>query len=864
MLKQVSRIKICALGMSIALWITSIPASVQAGQIFFPAPSSLVDIGPASHPIVLKGIKIDPAQPLRLQFMCDAGNGPVSDAFNKESERLVKYFLAGLTVPQKDLWVNLSPYERDRVIPPAFGSTELGRDLLAQDYVLKQITASLIYPEGKTGRKFWEQVYAAAHKAGLSHVPVNAFHKVWIVPDKAVVYENPAAGTAYIVNSRLKVMLEEDYMARDKSQSPAGDVSASQALRDVVLPVLAEEINAGEHFAFLRQAYHSLILAAWYKKKMTQSILAQTYVDQNKVQGTETADTAITIAHVYDRYVEAFKKGVYNLIKEEPDPIRHVPVPRKYFSGGMHFGENLDQAMIIVQTMSPGQIAREGLMAIHVDMQTAGLTQAHEQWAAYIKEKKWEEYEDLLNQVPNDIQDVLMSDRSLQLVILAHLDAGRGDIKSIQLFNPGKEVAGLKGKALEQMIHEHMGYAFADIDMAKEAYERGEKIVFGITDAEINDGTGALRYIANNRQYYVPLEDGTWLGFKGTGNFGSPHNAYSFRESGDDYYGLFIASEMGHTFDVVEQGLRSDAFIEPIGFTPLHHVPEVDGSKRVDIKSIDPKMPETFILVSRALSPHRVVELPKLLKANGFNALRNQLEKVLNKRLSFGQIILRTMEQMGRAEAYKVNHGLKHKTYHEQDIILGGQIADISELVKGIWDLNYYEVQLIMKYIVDFLNEHHEELRGADEWKELYTSEEGPEIIVRIFFENFLRDLSDEKIASMHEWLLKYFMVNIGNEDLSYRLERWINAERVRRAQGRVDPAQIPALDKDLKTGGIDLRAASDTFKTDGPWDSNFLKNQEIVDALRRTPGLKPIIVRVSPISDPAAWISVNSAASIP
>ena len=59
-----------------------------------------------------------------------------------------------LTIPEKDLWVNLSPYEKDRVIPKSFGLTEMGRDLLAEDYMLKQITASLIYPEDETGKKF--------------------------------------------------------------------------------------------------------------------------------------------------------------------------------------------------------------------------------------------------------------------------------------------------------------------------------------------------------------------------------------------------------------------------------------------------------------------------------------------------------------------------------------------------------------------------------------------------------------------------------------------------------------------------------------------------------------------------------------
>ena len=99
-----------------------------------------------------------------------------------------------------------SPYEKDRIIPQSFGLTEMGRDLLAEDYMLKQITASLIYPEGEIGKKFWKRIYEeAAKKFGTTNIPVNTFNKVWIVPEKAVVYENAKAGTAYVVEAKLKV-----------------------------------------------------------------------------------------------------------------------------------------------------------------------------------------------------------------------------------------------------------------------------------------------------------------------------------------------------------------------------------------------------------------------------------------------------------------------------------------------------------------------------------------------------------------------------------------------------------------------------------------------------------------------------------
>ena len=146
-----------------------------------------------------------------LVDLMDHGIGPAFDTADRG------HFLASLTVPEKDLWVNLSPYEKDRIVPESFGQTAMGRDLLAEDYMLKQITASLIYPEDKIGKKFWERMYeAAVKKWGTTNIPVNTFNKVWIVPEKAVVYENAQAGTAYVVEAKLKVMLEQDYLSMSK------------------------------------------------------------------------------------------------------------------------------------------------------------------------------------------------------------------------------------------------------------------------------------------------------------------------------------------------------------------------------------------------------------------------------------------------------------------------------------------------------------------------------------------------------------------------------------------------------------------------------------------------------------------------
>jgi len=268
-----------------------------------------------------------------------------SNELKTESIRLIKYFLAALTVPEKELWVNLSPYEKDRIVSDAFGLTEMGKDLLAQDYLLKQITASIIYPEDEIGKKFWKKVYDKAfERYGTSDIPIDTFNKVWIVPDKAVVYENAEAGTAYVVKSHLKVMLESDYLALEKNSDRTGSRAsdarsnetqelAKTVVREIVIPELEKEVNDGKNFATLRQVYQSLILATWFKKKITGSLLSTVYVDQKKVAGVKVDDPEIS-KEIWAQYVKAFKKGAYNYIKEEYDPKTQEIIPRKYFSGG--------------------------------------------------------------------------------------------------------------------------------------------------------------------------------------------------------------------------------------------------------------------------------------------------------------------------------------------------------------------------------------------------------------------------------------------------------------------------------------------------------------------------------------------------
>lgn len=309
-------------------------------------------------PPTLKAIHVDPQTPLKINFIIDGADQETVS--QKDVKRLIQYFLAALTTPEKEIWVNLSPYEKNRIIALQFGETSAGRELLSQDNLLKQLASSLTYPESETGKQFWDKVYKKAYELyGTTEVPIDTFQRVWIMPEKAVVYEYE--GTAFVTESRLKVLLEDDYLAlKNNNYSPAKiqganypntpvrslpEKEASKVnrlsatiTRQIILPEIEKEINTGKNFVPLRQIFHALILATWFKKKLRQHILSRVYVDRKKVKGI-VDDSDQTADRIYQKYIRVLKEGVYNYVREDFDASTLSVIPRQYFSGGFSIGD---------------------------------------------------------------------------------------------------------------------------------------------------------------------------------------------------------------------------------------------------------------------------------------------------------------------------------------------------------------------------------------------------------------------------------------------------------------------------------------------------------------------------------------------
>lgn len=147
-----------------------------------------------------------------------------------------------------------------------------------------------------------------------------------------------------IGDTKLKVMAEEDYVALQKADNReqktegkhlTSDIChlTSEVMKEIILPEIERDINSGENFAKLRQMYNSFVLAIWFKEKLKESLFKY-YFDSEKTDGIDLADKNIK-EKVYNQYLKAYAKGVYNYIKSDYDITSRKHLKRKYYSGGI-------------------------------------------------------------------------------------------------------------------------------------------------------------------------------------------------------------------------------------------------------------------------------------------------------------------------------------------------------------------------------------------------------------------------------------------------------------------------------------------------------------------------------------------------
>ena len=356
------------------------------------------------EPPCFKGLQLDPEDPFNFKFILDRGTETPARIDREQYEILLGYFTSALTIKDENWWVNLSAYESNRMIPPELAGTLLGFELLRFDVLLKQFTGSLVSPDTQTGQQFWRAVLEEMAQRGIPFdSPIETFQKVWITPEKAIVYEHDPAKpntepedptsskkeiswlvpdeklfAAYVTETELKVQTEWDHFAaKHQSASCTSEFVAAIYMREfnrIVVPVLHQEVNKNQRFSVLRQIYHALILATWFKQHFGGKPEFKSIIDSNNTKSVRASisevrslnmpsspkpvgcehsvaarkEQAIPVDHVnpcddgfrieenrffYNQYIQLFRKGLSRCVRTIE--IQGQPRTRQYFCGAI-------------------------------------------------------------------------------------------------------------------------------------------------------------------------------------------------------------------------------------------------------------------------------------------------------------------------------------------------------------------------------------------------------------------------------------------------------------------------------------------------------------------------------------------------
>jgi predicted MPP superfamily phosphohydrolase len=339
--------------------------SGDVGQEEFSSPSLLMTKGVVEPYSRLRWVIADPAIATKHKLLIAGAEGsPSPDA--EERQRLANYFKAGVNITEDNMWVNLSAYESKRMVPAPLANTEMGRDLLATDCMLKRLAASLIHPDHEVGRKFWS---AVIRECGFGQdkrrLPLNTFQKIWIQPEKAVVYEDVvnaelvkkfsfmasyAVGskTGAILESRQKVLCEEDSFAIDAEINELAltevdrklfkrdQGTVSRLYREIVLPEIVWEVNESSRFIRLRQVMDALILAAYIRRIRAGHPNYNEFIGVNQPEKLGIGIDIDLNAEFYAQYMELFTTGLYRSIKTIFDTHHGSIVHQTYFAGAIN------------------------------------------------------------------------------------------------------------------------------------------------------------------------------------------------------------------------------------------------------------------------------------------------------------------------------------------------------------------------------------------------------------------------------------------------------------------------------------------------------------------------------------------------
>lgn len=295
------------------------------------------------------------------------------DPYDAETLSLT-WFLVGLSLPNHKFWVNLNPWEPDRVIDAALGRTDVGRVMLEADFQMKKDFSKHNNPcESEIGQDYRDLLDEKrrelvgecmdAHPDDIDSVD-NVFFaaatRYWIVPDQITAHGD--GDELYVADATLGIFSEPVY-ERSTLEIANQPGSLSQASREclaeaakeygryakereeeMILPLVVGEVNESSAYSDLRQVYASLALAQWYKSHYGPGEhIFSILVDSEGLEDLESA-APWSAERLWEEYVESYEEGEYHCEKEHREG--NLIITQVYRSGGVDF-EDIEEHISI-------------------------------------------------------------------------------------------------------------------------------------------------------------------------------------------------------------------------------------------------------------------------------------------------------------------------------------------------------------------------------------------------------------------------------------------------------------------------------------------------------------------------------------
>lgn len=282
----------------------------------------------------------------------------------------------------------------------------------------------------------------------------------------------------------------------------------------------------------------------------------------------------------------------------------------------------------------------------------------------------------------------LLIDPVLRPVFLVSLDREPNALGSINILNR-ELVESLGG---EDFIRSYSGFSVGSPEKAIEMMKLGYKFIVGVTDRFTQNVEPGWFNVANGRQCYFPLQDGTWLGVKGCGQFldsTKPPVSEGIGPVGElRYNGLVTRKEIANLEHVAIQ-LKDLPAVQTIAYREIYKIPDAKGylnDLQISYPWLELESPPVLVF-NHCLTPHRLTKLGQILeldpdlkkmRASIFQTLQTQGIRTTPFH-SKEDFLIFIFFRLGYMEAAKHKMSLFKETVHIQDFTFGGEEADNEE-----------------------------------------------------------------------------------------------------------------------------------------------------------------------------------------